>query len=452
MRFRYLLALAVLALGASCPPPKPPPPPPAPATRAIAAVVSDETGLLAGVAAGLQPLGQAGTTNENGYVLFDHVPIGSDQTLAVTAEGHYPYAGAYRIEADTQDLRVALTSTHFDPSTLSLAQIAAVRGAMWPQTLGACGNLSLGPRPGQPSNIIGTVFIADYPQVEQDCIRAENVRRGYTHVVAGPFRDSDGYHGMWAANDWTSSQAQWDRFLDRLQADYDAHLIPAVFGGWDNMDPDDMMRVMTPLLQQPRAQKLIRLFGPGGWEPTRYGWSSCTWAKLARWARETLPNALVFIHTVTDVDAPAGTDGLCNDDDHSWNPDGNAGAWRRVAPYLHLWFAQSAAFADPDGHGDPNHPDKTNFDNWQDNWRCSVSYSYCNRFHNGYAGWPTTSAWSTGPIRLIAAEFSAYWRFWHGRSEEESTRWGNAAMCAGADGYLDGGSVSVPLLDESECN
>jgi hypothetical protein len=75
-------------------------------------------------------------------------------------------------------------------------------------------------------------------------------------------------------------------------------------------------------------------------------------------------------------------------------------------PFIHGWLTQSAAFADANGHGDPNHPEKTNFDNWQDNFRCAVSYSYCNRFHNGYAGWPTFSAWGNGkPIRVYAGEY-----------------------------------------------
>jgi hypothetical protein len=78
-------------------------------------------------------------------------------------------------------------------------------------------------------------------------------------------------------------------------------------------------------------------------------------------------------------------------------------------------------------HGDPNHPEKTNFDNWQDNFRCAVSYSYCNRFHNGYAGWPTFSAWGAGkPIRIYAGEYSAYWKFWGTAPKPRGVTWGDA--------------------------
>ncbi len=185
---------------------------------------------------------------------------------------------------------------------------------------------------------------------------------------------------------------------------------------------------------------------PSGWEPTQYGWSSCTWARYADWGHAVLPNALIAIHTVTDVDAPAGTDSLCNDDDHTWNPQGNAGAWSRVAPHIHLWLTQSAAFAEPNVAGDPNHPEKTNFENWQDLFNPNVRGSYRDRFEHSYAGWPTRSLWGNHPVRVVCAEYSSYWRFWEHRTEAEAVKWGDACIAAGGYGYLDGGSVAVPVV------
>ena len=60
---------------------------------------------------------------------------------------------------------------------------------------------------------------------------------------------------------------------------------------------------------------------PTGWEPTRYDWSSVTWAKFFQWGHELMPNALILGHTVTDVDAMVGTDAL-GDDNGKGNEQG----------------------------------------------------------------------------------------------------------------------------------
>lgn len=436
----WLVALLLPLAGCAVNPAPNPTPAPAP-MFCLAPQVLDPNGHgIAGATVTVD--GFATTVNADGYAYIYPLAPG-DHAVRVDADGFVSQTFTYPASSLDCDRAVTLTPQHVDPSVYSLNQLAAVRGAMWPLTSGACGNLSIGPRPGQNDNVIATVFITDYPDAEQDCIIAELKRRGYTHVVMGPLVDSDGYHGMWQPNDWRGRN--FDRFLDAVQKFWDNGLIPIVFLHPDNWTFEQTRDELTPLLRGPPAQKLLRFIVPSGWEPTQYGWSSCTWAQFAKWGHEVLPNALIAIHTVTDVDAPAGTDALCNDDDHAWNPQGNAGAWSRVAPFIHLWLTQSAAFDTPNAHGDPNHPEKTNFDNWQDNFRCSVRYSYCNRFHNGYAGWPTRSLWGEQPIRIIAGEYSAYWKFWGHRTEAEAVTWGDAAMAAGADGYLDSGSVPVPV-------
>jgi hypothetical protein len=330
---------------------------------------------------------------------------------------------------------------HFDPSGIPLEEIAAIRGAMWPKgTASTCGALPFGPRPNSPDNIIATDFITDYSPEQQDCIIAELKSRGYTHVVMGPFVDSDGYHGLWPPNDWRG--ANWERFLDAIQKFWDAHLVTVVFGHPDGWSFEQVRDTFTPLLQQPRAQKLIRIIVPHGWEPCRYECSSYTWAAYGQWARQVLPNALVLLHTVADIDAPVGGDARGDDNGHP-----NAEGWVRVAPFYHGWLVQNNAFECPTCvDPDPRNEGRTNFRNWQDQFNPRVRGSLRDRFEFGYAGWPKSSAWGVGkPLRVYAGEYSSYWRFWKNRPEAEGVQWGDAAMAAGAYGYLDSGSVPVPV-------
>src|SRR5262245_13629127 len=157
------------------------------------------------------------------------------------------------------------------------------------------------------------------------------------------------------------------------------------------------------------------------------------------WGHDILPNALILLHTVPDVDAPGGTDE--NGDD---NGKGNDTVWARVCPTIHGWLTQSSSFANPDEHGDANHPDKTNYDNWADLFDKNCAYGYYNRFHNGYAGWPTNSLWGDEPIYLYSGEFCSYWNYHDNRPYTEGVGWGDRSVSVGADGYLDSGADVVP--------
>jgi hypothetical protein len=296
---------------------------------------------------------------------------------------------------------------------------------MWPTGLG----LPFGPRPGAQDNIIATDFLNNYSPEDQLRLLQWEKDNGYTHVVVGPIVDSDGYHGKYTPNDW---RGKFEEFLDILQTFWDNGQAPIVFihpDGWTL----EQTQELTPLFQSERAQRLMRIVVPTGWEPTRYGWSSWTWALFGKWARETWPNALVLLHTVTDVDAPVGEDSRGNDTGHP-----NAEGWARVAPYFHGWLVQNNAFESPTQIA-PN--GKTNFQNWQDQFNINVRGSLMQRFHQGYAGWPTFSAWGNSPLTIYAGEYAAYWVFWQNRLYSDAVKWGNAAMVAGAEGYLDGGSV-----------
>jgi hypothetical protein len=320
---------------------------------------------------------------------------------------------------------------HVDPSGIPLGELAQIRGAMWSVRL----NVPFGPRPNRDDNIVATDFFEDYSPVDQARILTAYRARGYTHVVVGPLVDSDGYHGLYPPHDWRG--AEFDKFLDELQVFWDAGLTPIVFIHPDGWSLEQTRAEFTPLLQSERAQKLIRVVVPSGWEPTRYDWSSATWTLYAKWARQTLPNALVLIHTVTDVDAPVGTDSRGDD-----NGRPNAEGWARIAPYIHGWLIQNGPYetapsANPslarefcaqfkaDGDGAELH---------------SVAWHF-----KGAGGWTRDSAWGRGvPILLYAAEHTAYESFWKNLPEAASRPWGDLAVSCGADGYLDGGSVAVP--------
>jgi len=350
--------------------------------------------------------------------------------------------------------RIAIEATHVDPLTAyTLPQLAAVRGAMWP-TASLCPGLSIpwGPRPGAPDNIIATDFFANYTADQQTAIiHCLRDTLHYTHVVIGPIVDSDGYHGQYAPHDWRwedpahANGDNFEKFLDIAQTFYDAGLVPIVFLHPDGWTVDQTISTLTPLLSRPRAQRLIRFAVPYGWEPGKYEISSCSWGKLEQWGRATLPSAIIAIHMTSDVDAPAGTDALCNDDDHTWNPDGNAGAWSRVAPFVHVWLIQNGPYAGTPGD-DPQlatnfaaqfKADGVGADQHSIAWHLAG--------HAG-VGW-TLSAWGPGiPLCLVAAEHTSYEAYWYARPPEAGRQqWGDLAVASGACGYLDGGTVPVPL-------
>jgi len=356
------------------------------------------------------------------------VSLSSRVTLALFAIAALGFARGTSVTA-------GLASTRVDPSTIPLAELARIRGAMWSARL----DLPFGPRPGRPDNIIATAYFDNYSTADQARIIAALKDRGYTHVVVGPLVDTGGYHGQFRPHDWRGGA--FDRFLDQLQTFWDGGLAPIVFIHPDGWTFERTRDELTPLLRQDRAQRLIRIAVPTGWEPTRHGWSSCTWAAFAEWGRQTLPNALVLIHTVSEADAPAGADGRC-DDNRNTNPTGNAGAWARVAPRIHGWLIQNGPYhTAPDGDPRLARNFAAQFAADGDGAdRHSIAWHF-----KGPGGWTRDSAWGRDiPILLYAAEHTAYASYWKNLPEASSRPWGDLAIAAGADGYLDGGTVDVP--------
>ena len=441
--------------GIGCPtPPNPTPLPTPPALRAVAVIAVPG----AQVTLDNVPTPFTGVCNQDGYVLFPEVPesLGSSH-LDVIAKGFNPYSVHVDILPGNCDLVVgprqasgahqvqlpSLVSAHVDPSVFSLRDLARLRGAMWTVR----GPWRFGPRPGSPDNITALEFLYSYGDDpahltdEQQAMLTTYKSYGYTHVAFGPPMGTS-YHGQYPDTDFSTSPEMFEKWLDWLQVFWDQGLAPVVFFHRDGDDFEQTTAAFDHLIRgNARAQRLIRIVVPTGWEPTRYDWSSYTWEAFVRWGADLLPNALILIHTVPDVDAPCGNDALGSDvaDETAGHPthDIRVNAWRRICPHIHGWLVQASAFEDPNTYGDPNNPTKTNFDNWADSYDKTIRGSYYDRFHHGYAGWPTTSKWGNEPIKVYAAEYCSYWEYWQNRPYAEGVAWGDRALRVGADGVLD---------------
>jgi hypothetical protein len=433
------------------------PPPSTPIHKAIGLVVAFNGTPLVGVKAALDGVSAPfPPTDATGYAVMD-VPISltaSQLTLTVPTFQTYSVhvdlpmenvqlrVGAPRDLARPQDLILpGLQSLHFDPSGISLRDLAKIRGAMWTVR----GPWRFGPRPGSPDNITAMEYIYVYGDPnnasvltnEQKAMLDTYLAQGYTHVAFGPI-NAQSYHGQYPDTDFTSPD-MFEKWLDWLQMFWDHGLAPICFLHPDGGSFEDTVAMYDHLIRgNPRAQRLMRIVVPTGWEPVKYEWSSTTWAKFCAWARDLLPNALVLIHTVSDVDAPVGTD--ANGDDNG-RPNGEG--WSRVTPHIHGWLIQNGAYSVPPSQ-DPTLAQ--NFAAQFDQGALGAQlHGAAWHFINGVSGWPQGSAWSpTERIYIYNAECTSYEAYWHNIPYSTSTAWGDLAMKSGADGYLDGGTVPVP--------
>lgn len=417
-----------------------PPPTPAPVYKAIAIVIHDEFSRpIAGIACGLEGLtDQGNVSNDDGYIAWGNVPATVHEVTVVCGGGDYlPFTEKRTLALETNEdmLPATMLSQHVDPRTISLEALAAIRGAMWTTRI----NVPFGPRPGQDSNILATDFLGLYDSPTQARMLDKYQSQGYTHAVTGPVAGSDCYHGLYPCNTAIPTQAAWDAYLDLLQTQFwDRHIVPVFFAkpdGWERAEHAADMDALDALFTQPRAQKLIRVVVYPGWEPSgeKYGWTNATYvAWVARGAR-VFPNALRALHLVSDLDAPTGG----NDDQTFPKGEGNARSWTNVVPFIHIVLVQVGGYVGNDTEI-PNPAFVSEFKKlWPD---------LSNKFNNGQAGWPTSSAWGPGrAVRVCYAEGSAYGDFWHNWDERYALDLGDLAMQTGADCYLDGGRVAVPI-------
>lgn len=390
------------------------------------------------------------TGNEAGYALFILGGPLPDSDVIIEADGFVTLRQGFHPEACSIGCHNVFTlqRDHVDPSGIPLAELARIRGAMWPRA-NICADapiLPFGNRPNQPDNIIATTYFDNYTPTQQEAIARCLKSVGLTHVVVGGLVDWWAYHGQYSGHDYSTPE-DFEKFLDLHQWFWDHGLTPVTFIHEDGASFEQTEQLVNRLIVgNPRAQKLIRIVVMSGWEPAKYEWSSCTWAKYVRLARDALPHALDLIHTVSDVDAPVGTDALCNDDDKTWNPNGNGAGWERViSAGLHGWLIQNGPYEA--GPTDPAWTfTATEFAAQFQPAGDGARYHGAAWHFAGNAGWPTSSAWGPGiPICLYAAEHTAYSAYWANRpSEADRAAWGNLAVASGACGALDGISVDVP--------
>ncbi len=334
---------------------------------------------------------------------------------------------------------------HVDPSRVPtdvlLEFLTWIRGALF-TARGPCPD---GPRPGQPDN---TCTTATRTPGALSTVLPIYQRNAYTHGPIGPWIDP-GYHGQEPAQDFRLDHGK--SAIANLQAMWDAGVVPVCFLSPDNFTLDQMV-ALEPIFSLPGFQNLCRIVIPKGWEPSM-DTSNEEWVRWYVWARRVFPRALYGLHMAANFDAPGNNVDLsprcdqipeherrafCRANPTADNPDhlGNAGTWRKLAPYLHFYFQQVGVFytspdADPETANEfdklyrlPSHRGSGEVDT--------------NRFISGYGGWPMNSAF--GPdqsIILVYAEGTSYAAYWSNLSEAATKAWGDRAIRVG------GGKVGV---------
>src|SRR6187399_474898 len=148
-----------------------------------------------------------------------------------------------------------------DPNAVPLEELAAIRGAMWT----ARHPLRTGPRPATPSNILALSAIAGEPADIREAAYRAYTSRGYTHGVVGAWQPQpySPYHKVYPQQNLT-----FEQYLDLLQQFWDHGIKPVVFvkpDGWSCQQ----LESLTQFYSQPRAQRLVRIAIPAGWEPSK---------------------------------------------------------------------------------------------------------------------------------------------------------------------------------------
>lgn len=303
--------------------------------------------------------------------------------------------------------------------TWTTAELRAIRGAIWPTR----GPVAFGPRPGAEDNIIDTG--CEFYSASDLAVSVTKLReRRYTHVQMGPFIDP-GYHGKYPAIDFRRDP---EFTLRQIEAWWAAGFAVVVFIGPDGWTTGQM-RELEPIFRQARWQAALRMIVPMGWEPGE-DTPNAEFVARYQWARDVFPNALQYIHLAADFDAPGN-----NDDLTPGLPTyiGMAECWARVVPYLTGYLIQNGPY------GLSPTDDPVLAANFGNQFRAGARGSLRDRFVNGYAGWPTSSA-NGSTLDLIAAEETSYYAFWNNLPEAISIAWGTLAKQAGADGFFDGGA------------
>lgn len=311
------------------------------------------------------------------------------------------------------------------PPKPTLEELARIRGAMWSVRW----NGRYGPRPGSPDNILAMDYYEWYNPDERAKMIQIYKSRNYTHAVTGPMIDTGGYHGQFPTQPTMPTDQFLHQYLDCMQEWWNAGIYPVHFIHPDGWTFEQTRDQFTEFYSDSRVKQLLPILVPTGWEPTRYDWSSKTWAAFCEWSATINPDALILIHTVADVDAPVGSDSRYTDND-------NGKGWANVVPFIHGWLIQNGAYSQyPTENPDLAYNFAAQF---MKDGPGAATHSVAWHFA-GNAGWPTFSRWgATTPIKLYAGEETAYNSYWNNLPESCSQAWGDLALKSGADGALDG--------------
>lgn len=317
-----------------------------------------------------------------------------------------------------------------------LEQLAAIRGAMWT----ARAALPWGPRPMQGDNCICIDYFEHYQPDDRETIKREYVdKRGYRHAPMGPMVDP-GYHGQLPASDWRNDPLRYLDAVDELQAKLRERgpnsgvvqfLRPDRGAAGLEWTVDDLNRELGHIFTSARAQASFQIVCLG-WEPgPKYYYDNAWWVEMCQWMADTFPYAVRLIHMVADCDSPVGG----NDDKKGIS---NGQGWANVARYIHGYLAQYGGYVG-DGTSGPT------VDEFMPDFKNALA-DMQDRFNTGRSGWPKFSAWGDDkPVRVYAGEYAAFRAYWGNDPEEHSVQLGNGAMTTPIYGYLDGGSVDVPV-------
>jgi hypothetical protein len=309
----------------------------------------------------------------------------------------------------------------------TLEQLLNIRGSMWTARL----DIPFGPRPNQDSNILAMDYYEFYDNPTRKRMLDKYVGElKLTHAVTGPLVDPGGYHGLYPTSPRVPSVSEFNRYLDYMEEWHERNLIPVHFVHPDGWSLEDMEQ-LVPLYKTERARKLLPVKVWTGWEPWKYEISNSQWNQFFIQGREVDPDGVQLLHTVADTDAPVG-----NGDSR---PNGEY--WCESAKYLDGWLIQNAGYFDPiSDRNDPRWQRQfaAFLRNFPAQFDINSTGSIMQRFHNGYAGWPTYSYRGQKPLKVYAGEYGAFPNFWYNYPEQEAKDLGTLALRAGADGVLDG--------------
>ena len=451
----FLVALLAAACGPVRPAPAPSAPPVAP-SRLVVVTVRGQGALLEATGTLWDDFGHtvACATQDQRLLcpLGDAIGPGIGAHLSVAVEGWQPQEQNFATCAPgfpcdpVQDLgELHMKPVGVDPSGIPLRALAQqYRGSLFT----ARAPLSQGPRPYQPTNVV--FWDLDW-MTDADFQMAIDVwhQHHYTMAAIGPWGNSnDCYHGVYpCAGPLTPERLE--RLLDRVQVMWNEGIVPNYRHKPDNWETPgrraDLDALDAMLRNSPRAQKLLRVVSYPGWEPmgTKYGWLNSTYVEMLQRGTQVFPNALLSLHVACDVEVPVGGD----DENPRFTgpPDGFAQAWKNITPYFHVFEWQSC------GYLNANSPTPTPQFMADLKWVIQNQPPRTKPGGMWYGGsrWNVTNPGEPDPgIIWIMAEWASFPSFWSDWPESEAVKIGDAVMCWGADGYLDGGTVSVPLSPE----